>query len=163
MTLNLGSAPDNRIIALVDMDCFYVQVEQRRNPDLLGKPCVVVQYKKWKGGGIIAVGYEARKFGVTRQMRGDDAKEKCPDVNLIYVPENRGKADLSNYRDAGAEVIQVLSSFSDCLERASIDEAFIDLSETIKKFSVVKRPGLSNTIMFGTVQGCRQRGRPMRQ
>ena len=79
------------------------------------------------------MGYEARKFGVTRQMRGDDAKEKCPDVNLIYVPENRGKADLSNYRDAGAEVIQVLSSFSDCLERASIDEAFIDLSETIKK------------------------------
>ncbi len=66
-------------------------------------------------------------------MRGDDAKAKCPEVNLIYVPENRGKADLTNYRKAGAEVIKVLSQFSDCLERASIDEAFIDLSEAVKK------------------------------
>eukprot|EP00794_Sanderia_malayensis_P017319 gene17319-19052_t len=125
---------DNRIIALVDMDCFYVQVEQRKNPELRGKPCVVVQYKRWKGGGIIAVGYEARKFGITRQMRGDEAKERCPDLNVIYVPENRGKADLASYRQAGAEVIKVLAGFSDCLERASVDEAFIDLSEVIKRY-----------------------------
>ena len=67
-------------------------------------------------------------------MRGDDAKEKCPDVNLIYVQENRGKADLTVYREASAEVIQVLSTFSDSLERASIDEAYIDLTEAIKRY-----------------------------
>ncbi|KAI8486930.1 hypothetical protein Bbelb_354380 [Branchiostoma belcheri] len=122
-----------RVIALVDMDCFYVQVEQRRDPSLRGKPCAVVQYKKWQGGGIIAVGYEARAKGVTRQMRGDEAKKKCPEITLVRVPESRGKADLTRYRDAGREVIEVLCKFSRCVERASIDEAYIDLTEEVMK------------------------------
>ncbi|XP_074652840.1 DNA polymerase eta-like [Tubulanus polymorphus] len=119
----------DRVIALVDMDCFYVQVEQRLNPQLKGKPCAVVQYNPWKGGGIIAVGYEARACGVTRNMRGDDAKSVCPDINLIAVPQVRGKADLTKYRNAGAEVIVVLSQFSACVERASVDEAYIDITD----------------------------------
>ena len=41
-------------------DCFYCQVEARLNPELVGKPSAVVQYKDYKGGGIIAVNYEAR-------------------------------------------------------------------------------------------------------
>ena len=44
---------------------------------------------------IIAVNYEARNFGVTRHMRGDEAKEKCPDIVLVSVPSLRGKADGS--------------------------------------------------------------------
>ncbi|XP_062587283.1 DNA polymerase eta-like [Saccostrea cucullata] len=122
-----------RVIALVDMDCFYVQVEQRLHPETKGLPCAVVQYKKWKGGGIIAVGYEARAKGVTRNMWGDDAKAKCPNIHFFRVPEVRGKADLTKFREAGAEVIAVLSKFSDCVERASIDEAYIDLTEEVRK------------------------------
>lgn len=41
-------------------------MEQRKNPELRGLPTAVVQYNSWKGGGLIAVGYEARKFGVKR-------------------------------------------------------------------------------------------------
>ncbi|XP_038046639.1 DNA polymerase eta-like [Patiria miniata] len=120
-----------RIVTLIDMDCFYVQVEQRRNPALKGQPCAVVQYNTWQGGGIIAVSYEARAHGVTRQMRGGLAKEKCPAIQLVQVPVNRGKADLTRYREAGAEVITVLTQFSNCVERASIDEAYVDLTEAV--------------------------------
>lgn len=123
----------DRVVALVDMDCFYVQVEQRLNPSLYGKPCAVVQYNHWKGGGIIAVGYEARKFGVTRNMRGDEAIEKCPDIFLARVPEARGKADLTRYRDAGAEVLDVLQTFSGVCERASVDEAYLDMTEIVAR------------------------------
>ncbi|ESO84458.1 hypothetical protein LOTGIDRAFT_222102 [Lottia gigantea] len=144
-----------RSIVLVDMDCFYVQVEQRLNPSLKGKPCAVVQYKKWKGGGIIAVGYEARACGVTRSMRGDDAKEKCPSIHLVHVPEVRGKADLTKYREAGAEVIEVFSKFSDCVERASIDEAYIDMTTEVEKrleqfgSSQITPDKLSNSFVVG--------------
>lgn len=44
----------DRVITLVDMDCFFVQVEQRQNPHLRNKPCAVVQYKSWKGGGYVS-------------------------------------------------------------------------------------------------------------
>ncbi|XP_050693975.1 DNA polymerase eta-like, partial [Eriocheir sinensis] len=117
-----------RVVALVDMDCFYVQVEERDRPDIRGKPAAVVQYNQWMGGGIIAVNYEARAFGVKRGMRGDQARERCRDVNLVTVPVSRGKADLTKYRDAGKEVLDVLADFCDCIERASIDEAYLDLT-----------------------------------
>lgn len=44
---------------------------------------------------IIAVNYEARAKGVNRHMRGDDALQACPDLNLVRVKELHGKADLS--------------------------------------------------------------------
>lgn len=129
----MNAEGDKRVIALIDMDCFYVQVEERENPNNKGKPACVVQYRKWKGGGIISVNYEARALGVTRQMRGDEAREKCPDCILYRVPERRGKADLTKYRDGGKEVIDVMCSFGVCVERASIDEAYIDMTMVIEQ------------------------------
>ena len=41
---------NDRIVALIDMDCFYVQVEERDDPSIKGKPAAVVQYNAWKGG-----------------------------------------------------------------------------------------------------------------
>ncbi|XP_044496961.1 DNA polymerase eta isoform X2 [Mangifera indica] len=119
---------DARIIAHVDMDCFYVQVEQRKQPHLRGLPTAVVQYNEWKGGALIAISYEARKYGVKRSMRGDEAKEACPHIELVQVPVARGKADLSTYRNAGSEVVSILARKGRC-ERASIDEVYLDLTD----------------------------------
>ncbi|XP_010494524.1 PREDICTED: DNA polymerase eta isoform X2 [Camelina sativa] len=119
---------DARVIAHVDMDCFYVQVEQRKQPELRGLPTAVVQYNEWQGGGLIAVSYEARKCGVKRSMRGDEAKAACPEIQLVQVPVARGKADLNLYRSAGSEVVSILAQSGKC-ERASIDEVYLDLTD----------------------------------
>ncbi|XP_058518499.1 DNA polymerase eta isoform X3 [Ochotona princeps] len=126
------STGQERVVALVDMDCFFVQVEQRDNPHLRNKPCAVVQYKSWKGGGIIAVSYEARAFGVTRSMWADDAKKLCPDLLLAQVIETRGKANLTKYREASVQVMGIMSRFA-VIERASIDEAYVDLTEAVQE------------------------------
>ncbi|NXG16921.1 POLH polymerase, partial [Grallaria varia] len=92
-----------RVVALVDMDCFFMQVEQRLDPQLRGRPCAVVQYTEWQGGGVIAVSYEARAFGVSRGMWASEARALCPELALARVPQARGKADLTRYREASAE------------------------------------------------------------
>lgn len=81
---------------------------------------------------IIAVNYPARAQGVTRHMRGDEAKENCPDIELVKVPNIREKADLSKYRNAGKQVAAVLQTFTPLLTKASIDEAYLDLTEQVQ-------------------------------
>ncbi|NXN37698.1 POLH polymerase, partial [Rhinoptilus africanus] len=113
-----------RVVALVDMDCFFMQVEQRLDPQLRGRPCAVVQ--------VIAVSYEARAFGVSRGMWATEARAMCPELALARVPQARGKADLTRYREASTEVMQVLSRFA-AIERASIDEAYLDLTGCVRE------------------------------
>ncbi|CAN6874990.1 unnamed protein product [Brassica oleracea] len=120
---------DARVIAHVDMDCFYVQVEQRKQPELRGLPTAVVQYNEWQGGALIAVSYEARSCGVKRSMRGEEAKAACPEIQLVQVPVARGKADLNTYRSAGSEVVVSILAQSGKCERASIDEVYLDLTD----------------------------------
>ncbi|XP_033161850.1 DNA polymerase eta [Drosophila mauritiana] len=121
----------DRVVLLVDMDCFFCQVEEKQLPEYRNRPLAVVQYNPWRGGGIIAVNYAARAKGVTRHMRGDEAKDLCPEIVLCQVPNIREKADTSKYRDAGKEVANVLQRFTQLLERASVDEAYLDITETV--------------------------------
>ena len=91
-----------RVVALVDMDAFYSQVEAKQFPQLRGSPLAVVQYNPWgdlkelapqderrlmpdSNGSIIAVSYEARAFGVKRNMMGKEAKKLCPQLNIVQV------------------------------------------------------------------------------
>ncbi|PAA70130.1 hypothetical protein BOX15_Mlig015957g1, partial [Macrostomum lignano] len=118
----------DRVIALIDMDCFYVQVELQHCPESIGKPAVVVQYT---GAGLLAVSYEARALGVRRHMRLADAQRICPSLKVFQVPEKRGKADISRYRQASDAVMSALSQLSTQFQKASIDEAYVDLTERV--------------------------------
>ncbi|XP_015432097.1 PREDICTED: DNA polymerase eta [Dufourea novaeangliae] len=129
----MASSSNNRIVVLIDMDCFFCQVETKLQPEYNGKPLAVVQYNQWQLGGIIAVNYEAREYGVTRHMRGEEAKEKCPDLILASVPCLRGKSDTSRYRSAGRDVIDVLRKHCNIIERASVDEAYLDITDIVDK------------------------------
>ncbi|XP_076236904.1 DNA polymerase eta isoform X2 [Calliopsis andreniformis] len=129
----MGSTNSERIVVLIDMDCFFCQVETKLQPEYAGKPLAVVQYNQWQLGGIIAVNYEARAYGITRHMRGEEAKEKCPDLLLASVPCLRGKADTSRYRSAGREVINVMKEHCNVIERASVDEAYLDITDIVEK------------------------------
>ncbi len=64
---------------------------------------------------------------------GEEARRKCPEIQLVRVPERRGKADLTCYREVGAEVIRTLSRFTDQVERASVDEAYLDITSLVQK------------------------------
>lgn len=123
----------SRIVLLIDMDCFYVQVEQRDRPETQNKPCAVAQYNGATGGGIIAVSYEARALGIKRGMWGKTALKTCADLVLFEVPEKRGKADLTKYRAASSEVFQCISECVSNVERASIDEAYVDLTDFVSE------------------------------
>lgn len=148
------AVPRHRAVALVDMDCFYVQVEQKLAPEWNGKPCAVAQYNTFQGGGLIAVNYEARAFGVKRGMRGQEAAKLAKDLHLFRVPEVRGKADLTRYREAGAEVLSVLCQFSDVVERASVDEAYLDLTEACKTVAIPQdASSLPNTFLAEKPKG----------
>eukprot|EP00775_Hariotina_reticulata_P004339 gene4339-4592_t len=114
------------VLAHLDLDAFYTQVEAKRNPELRGQPLVVVQYNPYgdlrtlkpsdnrlfpeSNGSIIAASYEARAFGVNRNMMAQQAKKLCPQLSIVQVPVAHGKADLTIYREAGAAVISVLSN-----------------------------------------------------
>lgn len=64
-------------------------------------------------------------------MRGEEAKEHCPEIELVHVPSVREKADLTKYREAGKQVAEVLQTFTELLERASIDEAYLDITDKV--------------------------------
>ncbi|XP_057323568.1 DNA polymerase eta-like [Microplitis mediator] len=119
---------EERIIALIDMDCFFCQVETREHPELKAKPLVVTQFNL-----VLAVNYEAKALGVTRFISGNKAKEKCPELEVISVPILRGKGDVSKYRAAGQEVIEVLRHHCSIIERASVDEAYLDITSLVEE------------------------------
>jgi DNA polymerase-4 len=116
----MGAA--QRTIFHVDMDAFFVSVEELFDPSLKGKP-VVVGGRPNERGVVSAASYAARKFGVHSAMPLRTAAKLCP--HAVFVD---GHPD--RYRECSAKVYAVLNRFSPKLEMVSIDEAYIDMTGT---------------------------------
>jgi DNA polymerase-4 len=114
--------PASRIIFHVDMDAFFVSVEELSHPELKGK-AVVVGGPRDARGVVAAASYEARKFGVHSAMPLRTAAKLCP--HAIFV---NGHPD--RYREYSEKAHLVLTSFSPLVEMASIDEAYLDMTGT---------------------------------
>ena len=106
----------------VDMDAFFVSVEELYDPSLKGKP-VVVGGQRHERGVVSAASYEARKFGVHSAMPLRTAAKLCPQAIFVDGHPTR-------YRECSEKVYEVLSSFSPLVEMASIDEAYLDMTGT---------------------------------
>ena len=111
-----------RTIFHVDMDAFFVSVEELYDPSLRGK-AVVVGGRANERGVVSAASYAARKFGVHSAMPLRTAHKLCPQAIFVDGHPER-------YRDYSERVFQVLNSFTPKLEMASIDEAYLDLTGT---------------------------------
>jgi len=111
-----------RTIFHVDMDAFFVSVEELFDPSLRGKP-VVVGGQRHERGVVSAASYEARKFGVHSAMPLRTAAKLCPQA--IFV-----NGHPARYRQCSEKVYEVLNSFSPQVEMASIDEAYLDMTGT---------------------------------
>ena len=126
-TIKVGAVfKGDKIILHVDMNSFFASVEQAANPALRGKPIVV-------GGGIekssvvAAASYEAKAYGVKNGMATWEAKKLCP--NLIIVI-----GDMTKYIHTSREITGMLIRYTDLVEVFSIDEAFLDVTDTKDRF-----------------------------
>jgi len=111
-----------RTIFHLDMDAFFVSVEELYNPSLKGKP-VVVGGKSNQRGVVSAASYAARKFGVHSAMPLRRAYQLCPQA--IFV-----EGHMERYREYSGRVFEVLNRFTPLVSMASIDEAYLDMTGT---------------------------------
>ncbi len=115
-------ASPQRTIFHVDMDAFFVSVEELFDPSLKGKP-VVVGGQANERGVVSAASYAARKFGVHSAMPLRTAAKLCPQAVFVDGHPER-------YREYSGKVFEVLGRFSPKLEMVSIDEAYVDMTGT---------------------------------
>lgn len=121
-----------RVILHADMDAFFASVEQHDNPALRGRPVIV------GGGGargvVSAASYEARRFGVHSAMPGHEARNRCPQGIFI-------KPRMARYREVSEQVFHAMHSITPLVEGLSVDEAFLDITGSLKLFGTPRDVG----------------------
>lgn len=104
------------------MDAFFAAVEQRRRPELKGRPVVVGgDGDPFKRGVVSAASYEARTYGIRSAMPLREAYRRCPEA--VFLP-----VDFEAYTRASEEIFNILKGYSQIIEPAGLDEAFLDMT-----------------------------------
>src|SRR3989344_1621214 len=117
----VAKAGNPRVIIHADLNSFFATAEQQANLKLRGKPVGVV-----KGEGracIIAASVEAKRLGIGTGSDIYEAKKLCPDIALV-------PADFAKYEYISGRFIEICKSFSPICEVFSLDECFIDVTES---------------------------------
>jgi len=109
-----------RQIMHIDLDAFFVSVEQAENPELKGKP-VVVGGRPDQRGVVASASYEARTFGLHAGMPLTTASRLCPQAIFI-------QGSFPKYRQASQRFMAILADFSPYLEPVGLDEAYLDVT-----------------------------------
>ncbi|CAE6524158.1 unnamed protein product [Rhizoctonia solani] len=145
-----------RVIALCDSDAFYASCERVRLNVDPEQPLVVQQWSN-----LIAVDYPARKFGITRHESIVEAKKKCPNLMAVHVATYKEgdnqpqywedpsptthKVSLDHYRRESSRVFQLFQDMMPAggeIEKASIDEVFIDYTIPVRVLMLERYPQL---------------------
>jgi DNA polymerase-4 len=116
---------DDQVILHIDMDAFFISVEQRDNPSLQGKPAAVCG--SLSRSVVTSATYEARPYGIRAGMSTQEAKRRCP--KLILVEGNHSK-----YTETAARIFSILKEYTPLVEVASIDEAYLDITQSLLLF-----------------------------
>ncbi|MGD9973236.1 MAG: DNA polymerase IV [Desulfatirhabdiaceae bacterium] len=119
-----------RIILHIDMNAFFASVEQQANPALRGKPIAVIGSSARTV--ITTASYEARKYGVRTGMAIWEAKRQCPHLILV-VGDNR------KYTHTSTRIFHMMRDYTPMVEVFSIDEAFLDITHSLKLFGTPER------------------------
>jgi DNA polymerase IV len=104
----------------IDLDAFFVSVEQVLRPELKGKP-VIVGGNPDRRGVVASASYEARAFGIHAAMPLLLANRLCPQAVFL-------QGNFSKYREESDKFMKILSDFSPALEPGGLDEAYLDVT-----------------------------------
>ncbi|MGC2599448.1 MAG: DNA polymerase IV [Nitrososphaeraceae archaeon] len=135
-----------KILFHIDLNSFYPSCEELRDPILKGKAHAVImtdkQNAKITKGVVASCSYEAKKVGVKSAMPLSKAIKLCPDLILKSV-------DLPYYKQISEKLMNILETYSDTLEQASIDEAYLDCTNkiassdtTIEQYAVIMKKAI---------------------
>ena len=114
-----------RYIAHFDLDSFFVSVERIKETTLIGKPVVVGGHSD--RAVVAACSYETRKFGVHSAMPMKQALRLCPQAIVV-------KGSIGEYSKYSRIVTEIISNKMPVVEKASIDEFYVDLTGMDKFF-----------------------------